>query len=301
MSLASTSTWRLYLLNFVLGGVAAVGLASIVRHFADERAAVRAVAFWAFFPTAFVLSLPYAEAMYATFASGFLLALLKRRHGLAALLLLGAALSRGYALPLSAAALCAVALALVAMQRQAHQAADAGAPFRSRWPSSGLVMLTAAAALAPVLWIGIAAIVTGRRDAYTATQAAWGFAFDPEASVERWRHALPSFGEDWYFTAVVLTLAAVLLLTVMAFRRSMPAELRTYAATSALFLCAISQPQSIAFSSIPRFAFGILTVPIVLAFVVRNTLASTAVVAGFVLLQFLWVFNVWTGRIGVAP
>jgi hypothetical protein len=177
----------------------------------------------------------------------------------------------------------------------------ARAAHKDALPSFGLIALTAAATIAPILWLGIAAVVTGRSDAYTATQRLWGFSFDAMTAVERWTTSIGEFGHNVYFTSVILTLVLVAVLTVLALRRPMPLELRAYTVCSALFLFAISQPQSIAFGSIPRFAFGIVTLPIVAALQVRRTIWCVTIVAVSIVLQYWWVLNIWSGRLGTAP
>lgn len=280
-------TWAALALNFVAGAIAAVCIAKIAWAVGDDDAGWRAAMLWAFFPTAFVLQVPYAEAVYAACASAFLLALITRRHATAAVLLILSSLSRGYALPLSAAAACGV---YVAIRRQHVSPGN--------WR---LVMLAGAALVAPVLWIGIAGITTGNWSAYTATQEVWGFRFDAGVSIERWLGAIGTFGRDWYFSAIVLGLAAVVASAVAAWRLRLPLELRAYTVLSALFLLAISQPGSIAFGSIPRFIFGILTLPVVAALIVRRAPALVLVVAVSIALQYCWVLNIWSGRMAVAP
>ena len=83
-----------------------------------------------------------------------LFTLVSRFADRAAALLVSAALTRGATVPLSAAALWYVWR------------------YRAARRPSALVLMVAALA-APFLWIGIAAVVTGRRDAYAATQRAW--------------------------------------------------------------------------------------------------------------------------------
>ena len=57
-------------LNLIAGAIAAVLLSKLVRTFADDGTALRAVVLWACFPTAFVLQVPYAEALYLALSVG---------------------------------------------------------------------------------------------------------------------------------------------------------------------------------------------------------------------------------------
>ena len=281
------------IVNLCAGAVAAVLIGAIVRDVADDDAVIRTVAFWTFFPTAFVLQVPYAEAVFMAFAAGFLLALITGRHGLAAVLILCASLSRGYAIPLSVAALYRVATVLWSMR----QAGRPTAPPRL----FGLAALAAAAVAAPFLWLGIAWYVTGRADAYAVTQRAWGFSFDPAVALTRWSSAIGNLGHDLYFTAVVVTLVAAGLAAIAVLRLPFRPELRVYTVLSVAFLLAISQPESTAFGSIPRFVFGILTLPMILGLVVRRNAVAAGIAVAFAAVQYVWVFYIWSGKYGVAP
>ncbi|MCC7010314.1 MAG: hypothetical protein IT184_16015 [Acidobacteria bacterium] len=274
------------LLNLTLGAVACVWLAALVRRVADDRAALRAVGLWTCFPTAFVLQVPYSEACYAACAIGCLYALVARRPGLSSALLVGAALSRGYVLPLSAAG-----VAFVASEWRTR---------RDVWRSPAILGLALTAVAAPWLWMLIAAIATGRLDAYQATQEAWGLSFDAARALDRWRDAIGALGHDLYFTATVVSLALACVTTVFAWTVSVGMELRAYAVAAALLLVAISQPGAVAIGSVPRFTFGIVSIPIVLAMRTSDRATAGLALLGLAL-QYFWVLNVWTGRIGVAP
>ena len=270
------------LINVIAGAVAAVCLFKLVSRFADTTAALRAVALWSFFPTAFVLQVPYAEAIWSMFAIGFLLALVDRRDGVAAVLLIAASLSRGAAVPLSAAGLWHV------WRERA-----------ARRPSS--LLLAASAVVAPFLWVGVAAGVTGRLDAYAATQRAWGYAPDLTHMVSRWLDLAGRLDTEPFSMLIVLVLFAVAGLTIVTVRSPMPVELKVFAGFAAVFLFLVAQPGAVAFTSAPRFAFGILTIPIALALLTSRRPIVAAMLGLFVLLQYWWVFNIWSGRIGIAP
>lgn len=270
------------LVNVIAGAVAAVCLFNLVSRFADTAAAHRAVALWSFFPTAFVLQVPYAEGIWSMFAIGYVLALVDRRYFLAAALLVAAGLSRGAGLPLSAAAVW-----VLWRERRSFRLSTA--------------VLAAAAVVSPFLWIAIAAGVTGRLDAYAATQRAWGYAPDPAQTVSRWIDLAGRLSAEPFSLLVVLVLAAVLGLTVLTLRLAMPAELKVYAAAATGFLFLVAQPAAVAFTSAPRFAFGILTIPVTLALMTSQRTIVAGMLGLFVLLQYWWVFNIWSGRLGIAP
>src|SRR5262249_22184444 len=92
------------LVNFFAGGAAALGLGAIAVRLGGPSLVPRAVALWCFFPSAFATVVPYSEAVYVMAAAACLVALLDERTVLALGLLVIAALSRSFSLPLAAAA-----------------------------------------------------------------------------------------------------------------------------------------------------------------------------------------------------
>jgi hypothetical protein len=282
-----TAAW---VLNLGLGAVAAVALACLTRAVTSDDIARRTVVFWSFFPTAFVLQVPYSEAAYAAVTGAFLLALCSGRFSWASVLLLAAGLTRGSIAPLSVAALVAVARQLLVTRR------PASTPALAR-----LAALSASAVLAPVLWIATAAMVTGRADAYIVTQRAWGYEPDVWLWVARWPDALSGVGTDWITTVSVGALAATATLAIASVRLALPLTLRAYTLAATALLFAMAMPGAVAFGSVPRFAFGVLTLPIVLALLVRHRLAVHGLVVAFLAMQYWWVLNVWSGRLGVPP
>jgi len=274
------------LLNVIAGAIATLCLGTLARRFLPDRQALGVVTLFAFFPTSFVLQVPYAEAMYLAFAAGCLVALAGARDRLAAVLLLGAALSRGVVLPLAAAAWWRV--------WSGWRSADT----RRR---RDFGVLAGVATISPMLWVAVAGLVTGQPDAYAATQRAWRYAFDPALTLTRWYQVIGDLGRDGYLTAIVLTLIAAAVLTMLSFRLMVPAYVRVYTLLSTVLLFALAQPGAVAFTSVPRFAFGIATFPLLLTLVLRRTWAVLAVTVVFVGLQYLWVLYVWSGWRGVAP
>src|SRR5678815_6194420 len=84
--------------------------------------------------------------------------------------------------------------------------------------------------------------VTGQPDAYAATQRAWRYAFDPALTLTRWYQVIGDLGRDGYLTAIVLTLIAAAVLTMVSFRLKMPAYVRVYTLLSTVLLFALAQP-----------------------------------------------------------
>jgi hypothetical protein len=273
-------------INVIAGAITAVLLARLVSAFADDNTALRAVAIWAALPTAFVLQVPYAESIYLLFAAGFLVALISGRDGLAALLLAGAGLSRGVLVPLAAAAGVRV-LAQVVRQRRV---------------TPPIAALAASAAVSPFVWILIAGVATGRMDAYAATQRAWGFSSDWGAMARDWMTLASREGASLLIHPTIVTLLLTLVLTtIVCARREIPLSIKVYGVTAAALLMALAQPGAVGFGSMPRFAFGLLTLPIALAIVVRRgwLLAPFLVLSTW--LQYQWIVDVWSGRLGIAP
>jgi hypothetical protein len=273
-------------LNLAAGALAAVLIARIVNIHAGESEALRAAALWSFFPTSFVLQAPYSEAMFLSGSAACLYALLTRRWLVAAGALVATSFCRAFVIPLSLAALWVVAQSLRRRER--------GAP--------GLWMVAAAAAVAPFLWMGVAATATGRLDVFTATQSAWGYAPTLGGWVDGWRSTLAGLTTFPVTAVVVSVLVIVAVLTGLAWRATVwPLELKVYATAAAALLWIAAMPGSVAFASVPRFAFSILTIPMVLSRLVRSHVAFTCTLALFVALQYLWIVNIWSGRLGIAP
>jgi hypothetical protein len=273
-------------INLGAGAMAAVLLARVVSTFADESTALRAVAIWAAFPAAFVLQVPYAEAIYLLFAAGFLVALTSGRDVPAAWLLAGAGLSRGVLVPLVAAAGVRVV----------------GQVIRQRTMTRPIAALAASALISPAAWIVVAAAATGRMDAYAATQRAWGFSSDWGVMAHGWAALVAREGAGLLLHPTVVTLILTLVLTsVLCLRREIPLSIKVYGVTAAALLVALAQPGAVGFGSMPRFAVGVLTLPMALAIVVRRgwLLAPYLVLSTW--LQYRWIADVWSGRLGVAP
>ncbi|MFJ3383812.1 MULTISPECIES: hypothetical protein [unclassified Curtobacterium] len=151
------------------GLVAAFLLHRLVRERAGNTAAMWAVFFFTCGPLSFLLQVGYAESMFLALVFGALLALEHRRYGLLTVLGVAAAFTRpgALALPLT---LGVVALVRWIQLRRGGSRVLEGFPLReqAKVVASGVVMVVAGLA-----WPVIASHVTGRSDAYLATEMSW--------------------------------------------------------------------------------------------------------------------------------
>lgn len=285
-------------LNLAAGAVAAVAIAMLAQRVASRATALRAVAILSCLPASFVLQVPYAEAAYLALATACLVAITERRRGSAALLLIGTALTRGYVIPLSAAAFATIWMDVRGSRASATQA-EGSRQLRTSLKSAGL--LAACAIAAPILWIAIAAFTTGRVDAYVATQRAWGYVADPFMAVGHWRDEFEHVGLSLFWSTPVLVLFITAGLTAVCCRLPLPRELKVYTVGATLFLFAVAQPGAVAWGSTPRFAFGIVTLPLIAAMLVKDARQLAVLLAGSIALEYLWILNIWSGRAGIAP
>ncbi len=167
--------------------------------------------------------------------------------------------------------------------------ANAGeAPARARGNrhrSASTVLATLRPSSRPFAWPVVAGLVTGRPDAYTATQHVWGYTADPWVTIDEWRHVITHFGTEPFPTVPTLALIAIVGVTAVSLTFRWPMALKVYAGVAAAFLVAIAQPMAIGYGSTPRFAFAILTLPIGLAFLSRWRALTIAMLAVSLLLQ----------------
>ncbi|MEN0102543.1 MAG: hypothetical protein AAGC90_06420 [Curtobacterium sp.] len=157
------------LIALVAGIVATFLLHRLVRERAGDTAALWAVFFFTCGPLSFLLQVGYAESTFLALTFGALLAIEHRRYGLLTALGVVAAFTRpgALAIPLT---LGIVALVRWVRLRRAGDRVLDRFPLREQLTVvlSGLVMVAAG-----VAWPVIASHVTGRADAYLATEMSW--------------------------------------------------------------------------------------------------------------------------------
>lgn len=258
-----------------------------------DAAARQSTALWALAAVSFcavapILQTGYAEALGLLFLSWSLLYLIEGRYMLMLAPALGAALSRPVGVPLGAAVgiwwlVCCTA----AFTEHRGRPGALGAALKATGGQLACALLTCAFAF---LHPAYAWWVTGRIDAYTATETAW------RAGGE---HVLPF--APWltqsqvYFGAAgpaVLTVLLLLFCAVMlsrTVRYSLPLPLRIWLWSYALYMLVFFNPQSSTFRLLlPLFA---LLLPLVL--VSTSRAYRLLLLASGAALQYGWVGWLW--------
>ena len=183
MSVTGASFWVAgVLVATVCGAGACVVLFRLVLAVADARRARWATALFAFGATGYLLQVAYAESMFLLLLFGALLALVRRRYWLVAVLGVVAAFTRPGVLAL------AVALAVHLVVRWVADRSVAGGPVggapvvrgRGTFPWRERVAVVVAGlvvAAAGLAWPVVASAVTGRPGAYLDTELSWWVGF----------------------------------------------------------------------------------------------------------------------------
>lgn len=188
MSVTGASFWVAgVLVATVCGAGACVVLFRLVLAVADARRARWATALFAFGATGYLLQVAYAESMFLLLLFGALLALVRRRYWLVAVLGVVAAFTRPGVLALAVALAVHLVVRWVADRRGvAGHGVDrsvAGGPVvrgRGTFPWRERVAVVAAGlvvAAAGLAWPVVASAVTGRPGAYLDTELSWWVGF----------------------------------------------------------------------------------------------------------------------------
>lgn len=221
-----TSTWSL-----LLGAVAAVLLGRLLRRRLGPVAAVLVVLVYAVAPASPAFQVAYTESMAMVVLFGFLLALDSRRWAGAGALALVMGLTRPMGVPLAVVALVAAWLRWRARETDPIERREGGV----------LVGMLLATGVAGLIWPTVAAIATGRSNAYAETMAAWR-ASDSITWFGSWTtNARFFFGDagTWLLVGVV---AAVVILPVGPWARGLGPLLRTWALAYPTYLAAVLDP-----------------------------------------------------------
>lgn len=283
--------WRVpaVALSLVAGFVAAVLIAALLEPHIGRAKAVFAVAVFACSPLSFVLQMAYAESLGLALLLGVLLLVDRRRYLAALPVALALAFTRPGILAVALAVGLLVGVRLVRGRR-------AGRPVPVRETVGG-GLLAVVCALSGFAWAGIAAVVTGRPDAYVATEAAWRALWMPDRAITPFQPW--AFAADYWSGLVVgaaRTWVAPLVLVVVvggfAAVVATPAVRRLGLAVVlwlgcyALYLLAVFFPQSSVFRLLMPMA------PLAGAMTPARPAARVAVLTVSVALQALWLWVV---------
>lgn len=277
--------------SLVAGYLAALVLYRMLRERQDRATATWAVVFFVAGPMAALFQLGYAEALFLLWLFLALWCVLRRRYRWLFLFVPLMAYTRPGVLPF------ALFLGLYVVWRWLRRRSD---PFGAR----ELLTLAGAGAVAVVTgfsWQFIAAAVTGRPDAYLATELAWRRNWIPDApdlfrpfdgfvqGVGFW------FGHAWGMSEtigyVVLAASVVGVAALLLFEphvRRLGVELRLWAASYLVYLLAVFFPQSSIFRLLVPLSplWGAVAMP-------RSRVWRGAVLAACLAGQWWWIYSMY--------
>ncbi|HEV7148133.1 MAG TPA: hypothetical protein VGN48_14170 [Pedococcus sp.] len=280
----------------VCGLGASLLMAGLLAERVGQRVALATVAVWAAFPAAVSLQLAYTESIAMLVLCATLWAVMRRAWLLSAALVLLLGITR----PIAAPVAVVVAVALVVRWR-----ARRSDPITTGEYVRGAVAM-AASGVAAMVWPLVAWAVTGSRNAYTDTMAAWRAGghivpLKPWVSMSQWVFrdtAHPELFGDVLLGALVVTLLA---LPLGPWARRLGPELRTWCLAYPAYLAFVLDP----FTSIFRYAlplFPLLAVILGGAWLGRAArwlwARTTALVVLGVAGQAVWI---WTLLVFVPP
>ena len=276
-------------LSLLLGFVAAAAMALLLRDRIGERWTIATVVLWASMPAAVVLQVGYTEAAAMALLTVFLLALDRERWLAAMLLALLLGVTRPIAVPIAAVA--AVAL----WMRWARRRSD---PVTGSEAASGIALLVGCG-VSGLLWPALAALVTGRADAYTTTMSTWR-ASREIVPVRPWLDMSRYYwGQTWgpVWLTVIFVVIAVMVLGPWASR--LGPQLRMWAVAYPAYLLLVLDP----FTSIFRYLIPLFPlVAILIGVAGRPRWRSWArwawvrfgvLLAAFVVGQWYWIDILW--------
>lgn len=221
-----------------------------------ETLALAVVAVWAACPVAPVLQMAYTESFSMLLLVTFLLLLVRERWWAAGACALVLGLTRPIALPL-------LAVAVVGLWLRWRVRGTRPVPPQER---VAMLWTFGAVGLSGILWVTIAALGTGRRDAYPATMTAWR-GDDSIQFLEPWTRTLTSAWQtrDALFVlpalGIVLPLMLSLLMLVPRIGGGLDLRLRVWSVAYSLYLLAVVDGHTSIFRYlVPLFPLAVLLV-----------------------------------------
>lgn len=242
-----------------------------------------AVVFACVAPASPLFGVGYAESLFLFFLALALWMLINRNYWMVAIILPVMAFTRPGAI--------AFALTIGGhwLLRWWHRKRE---PFD--WPARlGVAALAFWSALLGVLWLGIAALVTGDWSAYTDTELSWRAAYIGYGELipgTAWfQGANWWFGQPWTFILPIAALAVLALLLIIPAARTLQAEQRWWLGSYGAYLFMVFFPQS---SSV-RILAPMFSVSGLLA-QIRSTIIKLIVVMAGIAGQFWWLHVAWS-------
>ncbi|WP_104179144.1 hypothetical protein [Arthrobacter sp. B0490] len=268
----------------VVAVAAAAGASLVVyrlfRLRADHRTALAGVAVVSFAPVAAILQVPYAESLHLLLLASSLHLVATQRYYAAMPVVVLMCMARPAGVPFA----IAVGILFLAALWTAR---SAGADPTRRRQVLPLFLLGVVSSLAAIAWPGIAWAVTGRQDAYVATETAWRG--EPLAPFAPWFEAPAAvLGPAAAALVVVALLVGATALFLTPAMRSTGLVLGAWCAGYLLYLAAFWDPQS----STWRILLPLFPLALAVATVRRGRLLWVLLPVS-VLLQFLWVDWLW--------
>lgn len=279
-----------FLISLVSGYLACLVLHRLLRARIGASSATWAVTFFAAGPIAAMFQVGYAETLFLLLLLLALDVVARRRYGWLYVLIPLMAFTRPGVLAF------ALFLGLHGIVRWLHRRDD---PL----PARHVVHIVATAALATVsgfAWQVIAGLVTGRADAYLATELAWRRHWGDSGSdqfmpFKGWVEASQFWFGEWGLPQsagpIVLALLVVLAGAVLIFSRHVRAvggEIRLWSASYLVYLLAVFFPQSSTFRLLLPLSplWGAVAVP-------RSRLWRFGVLAACLIGQWVWIYFVY--------
>jgi hypothetical protein len=278
----------LTIIAMLAGWGAALVVYVLFRHKASHAPALWGVAFFATFPVAAVLQVPYAESLSLLLLAAALLLVIRREYLWAIPVVVLLCLSRPVGVPFAAM----LGLILLHHLWVRFGRANAGSVQREGTHSNGglaaLAALTGVGGAMALAWPAVAWAATGDMQAYTKTETVWRghdlVPFKPwfDTGVDLFGPVLGMLA-PWIFAALF---GAMLFLPPV---RQLGVELRLWCACYMGYLVAFLHPQTSTFRMLlPLFPLALGAVLLSRSRAYRGT-----VVVMFLLLQIVWIVWLW--------
>ncbi len=258
------------------GFAAALVIFKLFRMRAGHADSLWAIALVAFFPTSPILQIPYAESLHLFLLALALLLVARGRHLTAIPVVVLMCLARPAGVPF---AMLAAGLLLIHLPAQ----------WRSdRQRVIRLAALTSSSALAAVAWPLIAWVVTGEPSAYVETETVWrGEELVP--FLPWWTASVRFLGGAVGPLALIGIVAATVWFLFSTPGRRLGVHLQLWCGAYLLYLAAFWNPQTSTF----RILLPLFPLALAAVFGSRSRAYRLVLVAGFAVLQIVWVTWLW--------